>query len=192
MKKPNILSKAIILLLTIMLLSNFSAFAQKTTIWIVNHAEKAAKQDALSDTGEMRATDLMKTLKHEGIEVIYVTSQKAALQTVNPLALRNKILPRVYTDSVQKFADIIRKNFIGKNVLIVADYKTIIPFISAFGASSPFDSLAEGDYDQLFSITIKANGDPESFVRYYGKTHHVTAIPQSYMIDNFTPGVPGH
>jgi hypothetical protein len=192
MKKLIFLSKVTILSITVMLLSNFSAFAQKTTIWIVNHAEKADKQDALSDTGHIRATDLMKALKHEDIEVIYVTGQKVSLQTVDPLAARNKILPRVYTDSVQKFADIIKKNFIGKNVLIVANYKTIIPFISAFGASSPFDRLQEGDYDQLFSITIKGDGDPESFVRYYGKKHHVTAIPQSYMIDNFTPGVPGH
>jgi len=192
MKKSNFLSKACMLVLFVLLLSNFSAFAQKTTIWIVNHAEKAGKSDALSDTGQMRAIDLMKALKHEGIDVIYVTNQKVSLQTANPLAVRNKILPRVYTDSVQKFADIIKKNFIGKNVLIVADYKTIIPFVSAFGASAPFDSLAPGDYDQLFSITIKDSGDPESFVRYYGKKHHVTDIPQSYMLDNFTPGVPGH
>ena len=180
------------LVLLMLLLSNFSAFAQKTTIWIVNHAEKNPKADALSDTGQMRATDLMKTLKGKDIEVIYVTGQKVSLQTANPLAVRDNILPRVYTDSVQRFADIIKKNFVGKNVLIVADYKTIIRFVSAFGASSPFDSLDEGDYDQLFCITIKSSDDVDSSVRYYGKSHHVNAIPQSYLIDNFSPGVPGH
>jgi 2,3-bisphosphoglycerate-dependent phosphoglycerate mutase len=192
MKKAIFLSKSFRLMLIILLLSNFSAFAQKTTIWIVNHAEKARKSDALSDTGQQRATDLMKTLKHENVEVIYVTAQNISAQTASPLAARDKILPRVYTDSVQKFVGIIQKNFIGKNVLIIADSNTIIPFISAFGANSPFDALDKGDYDQLFTITIKASGDVECAVRYYGKSHHVNAIPQSYILDNFSPGLPGH
>jgi 2,3-bisphosphoglycerate-dependent phosphoglycerate mutase len=192
MKKATVLNNPFIVMLFVLLLSNFSAFAQKTNIWLVCHAEKNPKADALSDTGQVRATDLMNTLKHKGIEVIYVTPEKVSLQTANPLAVRDKILPRIYTDSVQKFANIIMKNFAGKNVLIVADYKTILHFISAFGASSPFDSLDEGDYDQMFCITIKSADDVDSSIRYYGKTHHVTPIPQSYLIDNFQPGVPGH
>ena len=109
MKKAILLSKPCVLLLLLLLLSNFSAFAQKTTVWIVSHAEKDPKADVLSDTGQMRATDLMKTLKGKDIQIIYVTPQKVSLQTANPLAVRDKILPRVYTDSVQRFADIIIK-----------------------------------------------------------------------------------
>ena len=177
--------------LVVLLLSNFSALAQKTTVWLVNHAEKT-QTDALSDMGQTRANDLMNTLKHKNIAIIYVTSEKVSLQTADPLAERNKISPRMYADSVQKLAEYIKKNLTGKNVLIVADYKTIIRLVSALGGSSPFDMLNEGDYDQLFSITLKSSGNADSFVRYYGKSHHVNAIPQSYMIDNFQQGVPGH
>ena len=190
MKKATFLSNPFRLMLIVLLLSNFSAFAQKTTIWIVNHAEKEKKSDALTDTGKMRADDLMKTLKHEGVEVIYVTSKNVSLQTANPLAFRNKILPRVTTDSVQKFAKVLATNFIGKKVLIVADYNTILPLVAALGGDSPFDALDKDDYDQIFTITIKPSGEVESNVRYYGKKHHVTPIPQSYMLDNYTPGLP--
>ena len=179
------------LLLTVLLLSNFSAFAQKTTIWIVNHAETVDKTGELSDTGKLRANDLAKALRHEHIEIIYVTGAGASVQTANPLAAQEKILPRVYKDSVEKFADIIKKNLSGKNILIITNYKIILPLIAAFGADSPFDGFDEGDYDQLFSITIKSSGDVEFSVSYYGKKHHVNAIPQSYILDSFSPGLPG-
>jgi len=192
MKKAIFLSRQFRALLVILLLSNFSAFAQNTTIWLVNHAETDGNSENLSAIGQQRATDLLKALKHEGVEVIYVTNKKSSLQTANPLAFKDKILPRVYTDSVQKFAEIIKQNFIGKNVLIIADYGTIIPFISAFGGDAPFDSLDKDDYDQLFCIVLKSSGNVSSTVRYYGKAHHTNAIPQSAILDNFSPGLPGH
>ena len=191
MKKAIFFSTPFKLMLIVLLLSNFSAFAQKTTIWIVNHAETLDKAGELSDTGQLRANDLAKALKHEHIEIIYVTGARASAETANPLAVKEKILPRVYKDSVEKFAGIIKKNLSGKNILIVADYKTILPLIAALGSSSPFDSLDEGDYDQLFSITIKDSGDVDFAVSYYGKKHHVNAIPQSYILDSFSPGLPG-
>ena len=191
MKKVIFLSTPFKLLSIVLLLSNFSAFAQKTTIWIVNHAETVDKTGELSDTGQLRANDLAKALKHEHIEIIYVTGSRASAETVNPLAIKEKILPRVYKDSIEKFAGKIKKNLNGKNILVIADYKTILPLIAVFGASTPFDGLDEGDYDQLFSITIKDSGDVDFAVRYYGKKHHVNAIPQRYILDNFSPGLPG-
>jgi 2,3-bisphosphoglycerate-dependent phosphoglycerate mutase len=161
------------ILLFALLVCNFSAFAQKTTIWIVNHAETVPGRDMLSDTGLQRANDLVKALKHSGVETIYTTDAKVSQQTANPLAAKVRILPRIYTDS------------------IIADYKTIIPLLSEFGADSPFDELSKGDYDQLFTVTIKPSGDAESSVRYYGKKHHDNEIPQSYIMDNIQPGVPG-
>lgn len=191
MKKAIFLSTPFKLLLIALLLSNFSAFAQKTTIWIVNHAETVDKTGELSDTGQLRANDLVKALKHEHIEIIYVTDSKASLATANPLAVKERILPRVYRDSVEKLADIIKRNLTGKNILVIADYKTILPLIAAFGADSPFDGLDEDDYDQLFNITIKSSGDVDLTVSYYGKKHHANAIPQSFILDNFSPGLPG-
>ena len=190
-KKVPFLSKLLILIPFALFLSNFSALAQKTNIWIVNNAEKAKGIDALSDTGIERAVALFKALKHDDVQVIYITPKKISVQTVEPLATRDKILPRVYTDSVQKFAQIIKLNFIGKNVLIVANYDTIIPLISALGGETPFDELDKEDHDQLFCLTLKPNGDVDCTVQYYGKKHHVNEIPQSTILENYSQGIPG-
>lgn len=191
MKSSVFLGRNFKLLLLLLLLCNFNALAQKTTIWIVNHAENVPNRDMLSDTGLQRAQDLMKTLRHSGVQTIYTTNARISQQTANPLAAKIKLLPRIYTDSTKKFAGILRRNFIGTNVLVIADYKTIIPLLSELGADSPFDELSKNDYDQLFTITIKSSGDVESAVRYYGKKHHDNDIPQNYIMDNFQPGVPG-
>jgi 2,3-bisphosphoglycerate-dependent phosphoglycerate mutase len=183
--------RPLILFSLLLLLSNYNAFAQKTTIWIVCHAEKLKHVDMLSDTGKERAEDLMKALRHSGVETIYTNSSKASQQTANPLAMKVKILPRIYTDSLKKFVEILKRNFEGKSVLVITDYNQIIPMLSLLGADSPFDSLSPNDYDQLFTVTIKPSGDVESFVRYYGKKHHDNDIPQSYIMDSITPGVPG-
>ncbi len=180
-----------LIFLSLLLTCSFNAFAQKTTIWIVNHAENIKDRDMLSDSGRERADDLMKALRHSGVQTIYTTNARISQQTANPLAAKVKLLPRIYTDSVKKFAEILKHNFLGTSVLIIADYKTIIPLLSELGADSPFDELSKNDYDQLFTITIKPSGDAESAVRYYGKKHHDNEIPQSYIMDNFQPGVPG-
>jgi 2,3-bisphosphoglycerate-dependent phosphoglycerate mutase len=190
-KKVLFLSKLLILIAFVLFLSNFNALAQKTNVWIVNNAEKAKGIDALSDTGKERAIALFKELKHDDVQVIYITPKKISAETAEPLATRDKILPRVYTDSVQKFAQIIRLNFIGKNVLIVANYDTIIPLISALGGETPFDELDKGDHDQLFCLTIKSTGNVDCTVRYYGKKHHVNEIPQSDILENYSQGIPG-
>jgi len=177
--------------LFVLMLSNFNASAQKTNVWIVNNAEKAKGVDALSDTGRDRAIALFKALRHDDVQVIYITPKKISAETAEPLATREKILPRVYTDSVRKFAEIIKLNFIGKNVLIIADCNMIIPLISALGGEAPFDELDKGDHDQLFCLTLNLNGNVESMVRYYGRKHHVNEIPQSDILENYVQGVPG-
>jgi len=191
MRKALFWSRYFMLLLLVLMLSNFSASAQKTTIWVVNHAESDDNSDKLSQTGEERAIDLEKRLKHEGVEVIYITAKNVSAATANPLAAKVKILPRVYTDSVQKFATIIKNNFIGKKVLIITNYNTILPLLAALGADTPFDSLDKEDYDQLFTVTIKPSGDVDCMVTTYGKKHHTNAIPQSYILDNYSQGLPG-
>jgi 2,3-bisphosphoglycerate-dependent phosphoglycerate mutase len=191
-KKMPFYTKSVFALLFVLLLSNFNASAQKTNIWIVNNAEKEKGMDALSDTGKDRAIALFKTLRHDDIQVIYITPKHISAQTVEPLAAHEKILPRVYTDSVQKFAQIIKLNFIGKNVLIIANYDIVVPLVAALGGESPFDALDKGDHDQIFCLTLKTTGDVDCVVRYYGKKHHVNDIPQSDILENYSQGIPGH
>ncbi len=180
-------AKFLRLLFIFLLLSNFSASAQKTTIWIVRHAEKVTniKQDedpALSAAGTKRAEALAKELKGEHIKAIYVTKYKRTGLTARPLAYKAKILPRVYVDTaLNVFAKTIIKNFRGENVLVIGHSNTVMKLLEAFGADVPFpSSLDEEDYDMLFKVTIKDNGKRELAIDYYGEKHHTNEIPEKY------------
>ena len=179
------------LLFTGLLLSNFNALAQKTTIWIVRHAEKDASSQGndpvLSAEGQSRALALGKVLKHQNLKAIYVTSLKRTGLTAKPLADQAKILPRVYTDSLKQYANVILKNFKGKNVLIVGHSNTVMPLLAAFGAEPPFQQLADDDYDMLFKIIVKDAGTVNLEVSYYGKSHHSSILPQRYLLENKEP-----
>jgi 2,3-bisphosphoglycerate-dependent phosphoglycerate mutase len=194
MKQLNALSGFFKVILTVLLLSNFNARAQKTNIFIVRVAEQSEAvlaanntSPGLSNEGQDRAEALLKVLKREKIQTIYIPASKPAGQTVAPLSAKAKILARVYTDSVSAFIKKITRNFQGTNVLIVAQYKDIMPIIGELGVTPPFTELSEDDYDLLFSVTINENDSREVFVSNYGKKHHVTEIPQEYIIQKFYP-----
>jgi 2,3-bisphosphoglycerate-dependent phosphoglycerate mutase len=181
------------LLLISLTLCNFNAFSQKTNIWFVAYAEAddstaTNKQPGLTNEGLKRAEALARALKHEDIKAIYVTNKKAASQTAAIFAQKAKILPKVYVDSVKGLATKVWKNFQGSNVLIVGRYNTIIPFVEAFGGNPPFGAINNDDYDLLFSVTI-TNDDTELLISHYGKPHHSTEIPQSFIMDKLSPPI---
>jgi 2,3-bisphosphoglycerate-dependent phosphoglycerate mutase len=195
METLNALNSFFKVILPIILLSNFSAFAQKTNIFIVRDAEQSEivlatnnVSHGLSNEGHDRAEALLKVLKREKIQAIYIPVGKAGEETAALLSAKAKILPRVYTDSVSAFVKKITRNFQGTNVLIVAQYKDIMPLMSALGANAPFTELSEDDYDLLFEITINENDTREVSINNYGKKHHTTEIPQEYVIQKFNPG----
>jgi 2,3-bisphosphoglycerate-dependent phosphoglycerate mutase len=191
MKKAAFYNNFFKLLLIALLLSNFNALSQKTTVWVVSYAEAVDstatnKQPVLTNNGQNRAMALLNELKHEDIKAIYITNKRAASMTAAPLAAKDKILPRVYADSVKGLVAKILKNFEGSNVLIVAPYNRVIPFIRALGGNPPFNNLNKDDYDLLFSVTLH-NDKAELSISNYGMSHHSTEIPQQYIIQSLNP-----
>jgi 2,3-bisphosphoglycerate-dependent phosphoglycerate mutase len=180
--------RTLIALICCLLFSNFSAFAQKTSVWIVINAETPGRQDNLSLAGQARAADLAKTLKREKLQAIYINEGKAGQQTADPLAQKLKILPRAYADTIKGLADNIKKNLEGSKVLVVAKYNQVIQLLSALGATTPFSAVNNDDNDLLFSVTLNANSSKvDLFISHYGKPQHSTEIPQQYILENFYP-----
>jgi len=184
----NVLTGALFLkaLFICLLLSNFDALAQNTTIWLVRHAEKSATDTSktdptLSNVGQRRAEALAKELKREDIKAIFVTPLKRTGLTTRPLAVRKKILPRVYTGDPKPFAAAVVRNFKGKKVLVVGHSNTVMQLLDAFGVETPFPQLDEGDYDMLFKVTISDNGKKDLEITNYGDKNHVNSIPEKYL-----------
>lgn len=166
-----------------LLLSNYNASAQKTTIWLVRHAEKAdtpATNPPLTRLGQQRAKALLRNLGGNKIAAVYITDFIRTAQTAKPVAEKYKLTPHIYnSNDVKSLAAKILQENKGKTVLIVGHSNTIVPTIVALGCESPFPTLNADDYDILFKVTVK-NGSANLEMSYYGSPHHSTIIPQKY------------
>ncbi|GAB2976340.1 phosphoglycerate mutase family protein [Mucilaginibacter puniceus] len=164
-------------LLAVLLLISCTAFAQTTTIWIVRHAEKATtpvNDPDLTPEGRARAAALAKQLKQQNIAAVFTTLYKRAAETGEP-TLKKANLPelQIYNPSdLLAFAKKVLQNYAGKNVLVVGHSNTVIPTLLAFGATKPFDTLDDEDYDQLFKVTIGPDKRVRLVIKRYGAAHH--------------------
>lgn len=139
-------------------------YAQKTLkVWIVRHAEKditdAKDRDPdLSAAGAERAEALKKELKGQKIDSIFSTDYKRTKLTGFPLADITGISIKTYEPS--KAAELVKslkENAGGKKILIIGHSNTVLELIEAFGAKRPVPSIADDEYDYLFSLTIKGD-----------------------------------
>jgi len=167
-------------------LSNFDAFAQKTTIWLVRHAEKSTTNPSdrdpdLTDIGNARATALAQQLKREKIKTIYSTIYKRTLNTAKPMATTLKLTPEVYDtkDLIAVAAKVLKDNR-GTGALIVGHSNTLIPIIKAFNCEVPFEELSDNDYDMLFKVVVDDKGKAKLTISHYGDLHHSTEVPIAF------------
>ncbi len=149
------------------------ATAQKTTVWIVRHAEKDTafvnRQDPdLTATGQQRAKDLATFLQNETIIKVYSSNTKRTKQTakhvIAPLEMYNP-------NNLTGLLDLITKNANGKSVLIVGHSNTVLETIEAFGAKRPVTLLSDDDYDYIFKIELEASKLAVVSFYHFGQYH---------------------
>jgi broad specificity phosphatase PhoE len=151
----------------------FIATAQKTTVWIVRHAEKDTtyinRQDPdLTATGQQRALDLATYLQNEDVVKVFSTDTKRTRHTAKhvkaPLEIYN---PKNLTGLL----DLIPQNANGKSVLIVGHSNTVLETIEALGGKRPLTLLTDDDYDYLFKIELEANKPAIVYFYHFGEYH---------------------
>ncbi|WP_029281697.1 histidine phosphatase family protein [Pedobacter sp. R20-19] len=148
-------------------------FAQTTEVWVVRHAEKDKtnpedKDPNLSDEGKIRAGDLATFLKKTKFDVAFSTPYKRTHQTLDSL-----IIPKVinYNDP-KSLVDSVKKNYVGKTVIVAGHSNTVLEIIEAFGGKRPKEMFTEDDYDYIFRLIIK---DDKAKVKMdqFGRPHHL-------------------
>jgi len=165
--------KRLILFFSLSLLFSTAVLAQNTEVWVVRHAEKDKsnpedKDPNLSDEGRIRASDLSTFLKKVKFDVGFSTPYKRTHQTLDSL-----IIPKVinYKDP-KSLVDSVKKNYIGKTVIVAGHSNTVLEIIEAFGGKRPMEMLTDDDYDYIFRLTVK---DDKAKVKkdQYGRPHHL-------------------
>ena len=162
------------LLLLILSLSLFAQNKVVTKIYIVRHAEKMTddpkeRDPLLTTKGMERAQALAQILQKKKINVIYSTDYKRTKATAQPTAINKKLDIQSYDSrNLKEVIPTIVKNNQGKTILIVGHSNTILETIEAAGGLKPFASIGDEDYDNLFLVTLKANGNTKVRAMKYG------------------------
>lgn len=137
--------------------------AQPKTIILVRHAEKMVvppenKDPDISVEGEARAKEIARMFAGSGITAIYATQFKRTQQTVKPLAERLRVPVSVV--EAKKTADLvsqIRARGAGETIFIAGHNNSVPEIIAALGGPS-FPIIPETDFDNLYILTIQADG----------------------------------
>ena len=171
--------KNLFILLLAIIVANFlnaqtlPAIGNQTKIYIVRHAEKQPGEDPfLTAEGNIRAGDLMRTLKNKRIKRIYVSQFKRTQQTADSMFLQAGI------DTVQYVADVsctdlfnaIEKNKDWNNHILIISHSNIIQkIILKLGVTDfPQQNMPANEFDNLYLVRFK-NKQPFVEQSKYGK-----------------------
>lgn len=149
------------------------ATGTKTNIYIVRHAEKQPGEDPfLTTDGNIRAGDLMRTLKYKKIKRIYVSQFKRTQQTADSMFLKLGI------DTVQYIADVSctdlfnaieKNNDWNKHILIISHSNIMQKIIFKLGVTDfPQQNIPANEFDNLYLVRFK-NKQPLLEKNKYGK-----------------------
>ena len=147
-----------------------------TTVIFVRHAEKATMptdDPGLSEAGKMRAVELARQLSEAdvvaGIDAIYSTSYRRTEETVQPVATALGLPITSYDASnTETIMDEIVRQHKGKIVLVVGHSNTVPALIGNMGASKNVPEIDEGEYDNLYLVSIPWFGKTKTIRLRYG------------------------
>lgn len=105
---------------------------------------------SLNDTGRYRARQLADTLSPINLAAIYLTTYNRTVETAQFLSCKNLIY-KEYTDS-QGIADDIKKNYMGKNVLVIGHLDTLPTTIRLLAPASPTVTIGSEDFHRIFTV----------------------------------------
>lgn len=151
----------------LLLMLSLTLFAQNKTatkIYIVRHAEKITdnpkdRDPLLTTKGTQRAEALSQFFRKKELDAFYATDYKRTKATAQPTTTDKGLDIQMYDTKNLKIAirSIVESN-IGKTILIVGHSNTILETIEAAGGQKPFATIADTDYNNIFLVTLKANG----------------------------------
>jgi 2,3-bisphosphoglycerate-dependent phosphoglycerate mutase len=147
-----------------------------TTIIFVRHAEQTSHDDAdpsLSDAGKRRVAELTRQLADAdvvaGIDAIYSSSYKRSTETVQPLADRLDLPINIYDAAdTEAVLETILKTHKGEIIVVVGHSNTVPVLIANLGASKNVPTIARGEFDNIYIISIPWFGKTKTIRLRYG------------------------
>lgn len=128
---------------------------ESTVIYCIRHAEKESNSSNpnLTETGFNRAKNWSRIFSEINFDRIYSTNYFRTIQTVTPVAKKNKKEITHYsfrTIDMQQF----QKECLGKTVLVVGHMNTIPTFVNNLINENVYQDIDEDAFGNLYIITI--------------------------------------
>lgn len=150
--------------------------AAATEVFVVRHAERVSNTDRdspLSETGHARARALADALADADVEAVLTSQFVRTIETARPLAELMGIAPVVEPvedadASSRAVAHRVLREHAGETVLIVGHSNTVPAIISALGGAD-IGPLTESDYDDLFLVIVRPDGEVSTVRSRYGR-----------------------
>jgi broad specificity phosphatase PhoE len=125
-----------------------------TTLFVVRHADRAGRDDALSAAGLARATALAHVFAKEPLAAVYHSDTRRTRDTAAPLAQALGITPLERPAmALQPLLEELLNEHRGERVLVVAHSNTAVQLVQDAGGPS-LPKLAEDEFDDLFVLDI--------------------------------------
>jgi broad specificity phosphatase PhoE len=134
-------------------------------IFLVRHAEQSVETDdpELTEAGKKRAQTLASVLKDVGINVIYTTERKRAIQTAEPTEkLLNIASKRLALRDLDGLVAQLRTHHDHDRILVVSHHLALPRLLKALGHPGEV-TIALHEYDNLFVLIPKSQGSPMLF-----------------------------
>jgi len=153
-----------------------------TTIIFVRHAEKAAMpadDPGLSEAGQRRVAELTRQLVDAdvvaGIDAVYATAYNRTQETARPIADALDLPINTYDarDTETVLATILKEHK-GKIILVVGHSNTVPELIANLGASKKVPPIHEGEYDNIYVISIPWFGKTKTIRLRFGEPYVAT------------------
>ncbi len=150
-----------------------------TTVIFVRHAEKATLPEgdpSLNPAGQRRVAELTRQLVDAdvvaGIDAVYSTPFRRTEETARPVAEALGLPVNTYDAAdTEAIMDRIVKEHKGKIILVVGHSNTVPALIGNMGASKKVPEIAEGEYDNIFIVSIPWFGKTKTIRLRYGEPY---------------------
>jgi len=152
-----------------------------TTIIFVRHAEQTAFQEddpSLSEAGTRRVAELARQLVDAdvvaGIDAIYSTPLKRSQETAQPIADALNLPINTYdAEDTSDVLERILKKHKGKIILVVGHSNTLPVLIANLGASKNVPRIAEGEFDNIYIVSIPWFGKTKTIRLRFGEPYRL-------------------
>ncbi|ESU26487.1 hypothetical protein FLJC2902T_24580 [Flavobacterium limnosediminis JC2902] len=136
--------------------SQFSKQTNESTVfYFIRHAEKEGNSSNphLTEIGLKRAENWSRIFSEINFDLIYSTDYVRTIQTVTPVAHKNKKEIETYSFrniNMQQF----RKDCIGKKVLIAGHMNTVPTLVNQLINQDIYPDIDEDNFGNLYIVTI--------------------------------------